>query len=79
MRKKSTSTPDLKATILERFTISEFSRRTRIERTQIYQILNRQTLPGLEKFVAMAGALELPLEEVAELLGVPKDGKAFRK
>lgn len=68
-------------TILKRKKISasELIKKSRIERTYCYQILNGRKKPGRDKIVAMALALDLSLEETQRMLTIAKEGVLYPK
>lgn len=72
MNKKDNTPPSawaLRERIIDRYgSIRQFGIATGIERTQFYPILRGEALPGLRNFVAMAGALDLTLDELAGIL-----------
>ena len=58
---------------------SEIIRKSRIERTYFYQILNGRKNPGRDKIIAIALALELSLEETQRMLEISKEGVLYAK
>ena len=69
--KTNTATAVLRDRMVDRFgSVRQFAIQTGIERTQIYPILRGEALPGLQNFVTMAGALDLELDTLADILGV---------
>ena len=58
---------------------SELIRRSRIERTYCYQILNGRKKPGRDKLISIALALNLELNETQRLLEIAKEGVLYVK
>ncbi len=60
-------------------TPSDVIKKSRIERTYCYQILNGRKKPGRDKLIAIALALSLNLEETQRLLEAAKEGILYAK
>lgn len=58
---------------------SELIKRSRIERTYCYQILNGRKRPGRDKILAIALALNLNVEETQKVLRIAKEGDLYAK
>ena len=56
---------------------SEIIKKSRIERTYFYQILNGRKNPGRDKIIAIALALELSLEETQRMLEISREGVLY--
>ena len=57
----------------------ELVKRSLIERTYFYQILNGRKKPGRDKLIAIAIALKLSLEETQYLLVMAKEGSLYER
>ena len=75
------SLPDyLRKTIKDKnLSSSEVIKRSRIERTYCYQILNGRKRPGRDKLVALALAMNLSFEETQQLLSVANLGILYAR
>lgn len=75
------SLPDyLRKTIKDKnLSTSEVIKRSRIERTYCYQILNGRKRPGRDKLVALALAMNLSFEETQQLLSVANLGILYAR
>lgn len=70
----------LKAILKEKnMTPSDVIKKSRIERTYCYQILNGRKKPGRDKLIAIALALSLDLNETQRLLETAKEGVLYAK
>lgn len=58
---------------------SELIKRSRIERTYCYQILNGRKRPGRDKIIAIALALNLNVDETQKILRIAKEGDLYAK
>ena len=58
---------------------SELIKKSKIERTYCYQILNGRKKPGRDKLIAIALALNLSLEETQRMLEISKEGVLYAK
>lgn len=58
---------------------SELIKRSRIERTYCYQILNGRKKPGRDKIIAIALALSLSVDETQRVLRIAKEGDLYAK
>ena len=58
---------------------TELIKRSKIERTYCYQILNGRKKPGRDKIIAIALALRLSLEETQRLLETAKESVLYAK
>ena len=58
---------------------SELIKRSRIERTYCYQILNGRKRPGRDKILARALAFNLNVEETQKVLRIAKEGDLYAK
>ena len=58
---------------------SELIKRSRIERTYFYQILNGRKKPGRDKVISIALALSLSLEETQRILTLAEAGVLYPK
>ena len=58
---------------------SELIKRSRIERTYCYQILNGRKKPGRDKIIAIALALGLSVDETQRVLRIAKEGDLYAK
>ncbi|MBO7453366.1 MAG: helix-turn-helix transcriptional regulator [Clostridiales bacterium] len=58
---------------------SELIKRSRIERTYCYQILNGRKKQGRDKIIAIALALSLSVDETQRVLRIAKEGDLYAK
>ena len=58
---------------------SDLIKKSKIERTYCYQILNGRKKPGRDKLIAIALALNLSLEETQRMLEISKEGVLYAK
>lgn len=63
----------------KKMTPSDVIKRSRIERTYCYQILNGRKKPGRDKLIAIALALSLDLNETQRLLETAKESVLYAK